>query len=500
MKNFCKKGLVVLFVLMLALTPMLGAVGESLLTQYTRQALEQGLQLDSTLAIELGEGAGAYLSILGEGVFEAVQKALGSLQVTSHVAKDPKEGIVTGMEMALQETEFLSGQVRMTPTQLEMVTSLLPGKTLTLPLEALGGLNPATSLKLDGELLNSLGKSMETYLGILMNWVISNPDMFSESAEAIPQSQVRDAAVSKQTLRVTGAQLKDLLVQFAAAFEQDTQLQGALQKMVEGTDASFSVAEKAKALSQKVNALEPAQGALVVEMLSDAQGAPVECNLTVDPLFQGQSAHVSAQYTRYTLDGVTHRLEGRITREEGVQMALKLSYDEYVKQDTNAQVKALDLRLMRQAAKDAAVEEYALTNENSTITQEGKETQENVFTLSMGGESASGGEGAAVAAQPLSVEVRSQNVTQGTGGADFTWEDAVQISALGTEFLKLRMNGKSAPYSFQDTSANQVVDLGKATQQEKDALLGELETAASQTLEKVLTLLPEDLLKLLNGQ
>lgn len=499
MKDFCKKGLAVLFVFMMSLTPLLGAAGESLLSQYTLRALEKGLQVESTVALSLGEGAGAYLSMMGEGVSQAVQKALDSFTIRGFRAGSGEEACVLGLGLSLQETEFLSGQARMTPSQVEVITSLLPGKTLALPLAALAGLNPQASLQLDEEMLGILGKSLETYLGIAMGWLMENPGLLEEKAQDIPQSQVRDEAVRMQTLRLSGAQLKDLLVKLSTAFEQDAQLHETLQKLLESAGATDSVADMAKKLAQKVSALQPTQEELVLVLLLDGQGTPVEATLTLPPLFGGDHTRLAAQYTRHSLDGVRHQAEVRVTGDEGGQGALKLSYEEYPGQE-GGDVKALSLRLMVQEGQDQPVMETTFTSETTVLTEANKETLDRYFTLRTEQKAVSGEESPGMAAEPMSFQMHSRSVTQGTGGGNFTWEEEAQISAMGMEMLQWRVQGKSAPYSPQDTSSNQVVDLSVATQQEKDALLKELETAAFEALNQAVALLPPELLTLLGGQ
>ena len=175
MRTFWKKGIAVVFALMMAAAPLLGLAEEAMLSRYMSEALEQGLQLDTTADIRLGEGIRTLLPLLmmPEGSFEAIQKTLESLKITARLAKDPKGGNVIGMALSLQDTQLLTGDVQLLPTQLQMTTNLLPGKTLALSLEELGKIQQQIPMNLDAESQAALVKSAGTYIGIVLGWAMS---------------------------------------------------------------------------------------------------------------------------------------------------------------------------------------------------------------------------------------------------------------------------------------------------------------------------------------
>ena len=144
---------------------------------------------------------------------------------------------------------------------------------------------------------------------------------------------------------------------------------------------------------------------------------------------------------------------------------------------------------MVQEGQDQPVMETAFTSETTVLTEANKETLDRYFTLRTEQKAVSGEESPGMAAEPMSFQMHSRSVTQGAGDGNFTWEEEAQISAMGMEMLQWRVQGKSAPYSPQDTSSNQVVDQALPPSRRR-TLLKELETAAFEALVQAVALLP----------
>lgn len=499
MRTFWKKGIAVVFALMMAAAPLLGLAEEAMLSRYMSEALEQGLQLDTTADIRLGEGIRTLLPLLmmPEGSFEAIQKTLESLKITARLAKDPKGGNVIGMALSLQDTQLLTGDVQLLPTQLQMTTNLLPGKTLALSLEELGKIQQQIPMNLDAESQAALVKSAGTYIGIVLGWAMSNPGIMAESSDNIPQDAGRDVATSMKTIRLNGDQLKELLVKLAEAFEKDAELQGVLEKMAKTSSSGGSLAESAEKIAKKIKELKPAQGEVVVEIFTDAQGTPVECSLTMGKLFERMDVDFSSKYTRFTQDGTTYRLEAQLTAPGG-QASVKVSYNDSWDKAANAHNLDLNAEFLIQE-KDAETQQLTLTNKNTTVTDAAKETVNNAFALALESKSADGQESDSMFGS-MTLELGSQSVTQGTGGKDFTSEQDITLSAMGMEILKLHLGIAPTAYVPEDLSANQLVDLSALSQEEGSKLLAEMQEEAGNILMTAVSLLPQELLSLLSEQ
>lgn len=498
--RYLSRGLLLALVLVLFATQALAGADGSLLTERMNQAYESGRQVGAVFSAKLGDGLQMFLP--GE-TFNAVQQLLADTRIVARWAKDEAGLPVVGFEIGIQDVQVLDGTMRMAEDTVAVETSLLPGKTVLMPLNSLGELAQQQPLpvQVDGQTAALFEGALETYLGIVTSWAMETDGLFTQSEIETASTDIRGGAVRSDHLLVTAAQLKDLLVRLLGEFEKDAELQSALDAFLSANgDYEGSMSDAAKELYESARGLAPLDGALKLDMYSGSEGDLVGLDLLMDPMFEGLAGTAFAQYDMLTEDGYeAYAFQARLGFEDGGMAATKVSYS--VEESHTEPVLKSDLLLrgMFQPTDADLISQITLTDARQTEQSEGQErlTDTIEFTMESLGPDGTGRDGGS--AQP-SVAISTQAITNEEASDAFNSDISVLLQALGMEFATLYLNLAADEYVPADTSGNMVIDLSVTTPEEQDALAEELQMGLMTALMNAMQAVPPELLQMLQGE
>ncbi len=495
MKRFLR-GLCLIWVLVLAVA--LPAQAADLLSERMDVAYESGRQVAATVSVQLGDGAALFLQ---QETYDAVQKLLSDTRIVTRWAKDEAGMPAVALEIGIQDVQLLTGEVLLTGDSALLTTNWLPGKTVTLPLSALGEVIEQQPLpvQLDEQTVALFQQVGERYLAVFAAWASRAEGVYAESERETTPTDVRGGSVRADHLVVTAAQMQELLVQLAETFEQDAELQAMLGQYLAASGQSVDMPSLASALAEGMRNLAPmADGALKLDFYQDASAELVGVDFQMDPMFEGAPQSAFARYDRLIGDGDdAYAFQGRMDLEDGGMAAAKISYrtsESHVERTIDTDLLLLG---MVQNVDTDPVSQITLNDKRHTVKGDGQERVDDALTLTM--EQLAPDGSVVEGAMPMSALLNTVSETQAGPNGDFESDTTATLSFMGMELGAFTVKLTSGEYVPVDSSGNAEIDLSKATEEEQQALLQELQTGMAQQLMGAIAVLPPELLQMMQG-
>ncbi|MDR3052064.1 MAG: hypothetical protein LBU67_10170 [Oscillospiraceae bacterium] len=487
MKRNLKKAVALLCVL--ALCPLAALAADAapggLLEAQIQQALDAGRQIDATLRFALEDGVTAMIPA------EYVQPArdlLDALELRAHLAK-PGE---LALELVLSGQSIISGKAYATDTGVALETSLLPGRTLMAPYEALVGLAQSSmpTSGFDLEALAPLMQSVPGYVAAIQTWVQSAMSNVQISTAPSPATAVRDAATQSVSIRITGEQYKALYVALLDTAAADTNLKQWLSDNLGVSAADFDggIAEG----RQAVDTLQPGDGAVDINIYADG-AALVGMDVIVGAIF-GQLKGSGGSFNYGRLTGApgqqlhTLRLGLASGGEEAGSFTLQVALDN---SEPNTSLFGVTLDIV-DAAQTGSVT-AGLGVQKVVTPADGAETLENTVSFSLTGTGDAEGFVPAIDAGLTSSTETTVTADGFTSGAEIT------AFYNGVKQAGLRWTLADAPYTPSDASGRRVQDVTALTPEETAELGAALAQSVQALQGPVLQKLPPSVLSLLMG-
>ncbi len=489
------KGLSLVLVLVMCLA--LPAQAEGLLGKCMEAAYQEGRQVEANISAQLGSGLALFMP---EDMYGAVQQLLEETRIVTRWAKDEAGEPVIGLELSIRDVQLLTGEARLAEGGLAVTTSILPGKTLILPIESVGAMAQQLPVELDDQTAAMMAEAGERYLGIFAIWAQEMEGVYTESDQEIDATDTRGGSVRADHLVVTAEQLQELLVRLADEFASDEALQTVLGQYLQASGQEIDMAELSTALSEGTRNMVPlADGAVRMDFYQDADAEMVGLDFAMDPLFEDAPQTAFAQYDRLIEDGLdSYTFQGKLgLGEEGGMAATKISYRTMESHtEPTIDTELLLLGMVQEAGADP-ISQITLTDERHFEEGDGQERMVDTLTLTM--EQLAPDGSAAEDAMPMTCAVDTQSVTSAGAGEDFESDSTATLTFMGMEMGAISLKLASGEYIPQDISGNAVIDLSQATAEDQQALMEELQTGLMQAVVSAVAVLPPELLQMMQG-
>ena len=517
MKQNAKKGLSLLLVLFMFLLPMAGLAQGDLAAQRIEQAMEAGKQLQLSFFVQIGELVTTQMQLPPE-MLTGITQALDTAEVRLAVAQDAQGMPVITVAALLKDTSMVDATLRFGEAGILIDTSLLTGKTLMMPYEAVmslvegfaAELPPQVSSLMAGEDIDvfagvgdmadtdAIFSSLGAYGQIVTTWVDANrEDMIFYEEQPFAATATRNAAVSRGTIRMQPEQLRALTLALVEQFAQDTALQNAMFSVMDqsGLTTQITPDQIRDDIGGEIAALQAADGALVIEVYMDESDMPVGIDIALTPMFVELPLTTTFAYDYSgddTYGGIALRAFG--PSEEGNQYAVDMRF-QGDQRNPQAPQGAMSIRVANEgpSGNSAMVllgdfdATYADTREALTASLE--------FLME---ENAPSTDGKASNATPISsaqqlFRLDVNSVTEALAGDDFTCDTTVKLDAMGSNVGTLRILLASADFLPTDTSGNTVVDLSTLDEAGMETLNQDMQSGLMRVLFMLISALPPEL-------
>ena len=261
---------------------------------------------------------------------EAISQIAGALKL--YVTAAQTEGGETFyFSVQMQDQTVVDALLNVTEKDIELSTSLVPGKTFVTSLEefekassaTLNGVNLASPEMMD--LREMLVNDYVTYFYKVANWVsevqYEHEDLYQYTDDYIDETETRDGVATQMHARVRNDDFRRLIRSLADTFYEDAELQEYIVNAFKDQGATTeSVFEAGKSVCLAIAALEPNEGATEFVVSYGDDYETVGFDGTMPAMWKGFPFDVGTlSYSRKTLDeSVRHTAEGHMTLREGV--------------------------------------------------------------------------------------------------------------------------------------------------------------------------------------
>lgn len=430
---------------------------------------------------------------------EAISQIAGALKL--YVTAAQTEGGETFyFSVQMQDQTVADALLCVTEKDIELTTSLVPGKTFVTPLEefekassaTLNGVNLASPEMMD--LREMLVNDYVTYFYKVANWVsevqYEHEDLYQYTDDYIDETETRDGVATQMHARVRNDDFRRLIRSLADTFYEDAELQEYIVNAFKDQGATpESVFEAGKAVCLAIAALEPNEGAteFVVSYGDDYEA--VGFDGTMPAMWKGFPFDVGTlSYSRKTLDeSVRHTAEGHMTLREGVgsidgTLALELGN----LLDTGRTNK-LDLNLLVENKYDEVA--------TFTVAAQNEAYQEDEIDYLTGNVQTN------ISLADKAGNTRMAYALQGRGvsgtwkeGEDVYSQSSVNLSISELMDVTLNLDLYSQAYVALDVSGYERVDAAGLDDAAMTQLENELQTGVMQAMYQFMSLVPQEAL------
>jgi hypothetical protein len=463
----------------------------NLLDELIERAAEAGRQINVSLRFALGSQSG-----LPEEYIQAASELLTAFELRAHYAQAGE----IGLELLLSGQPVLSGRGYLLEDSVALETSVLPDRTLLVPYEEIAKLIESDQMFIGGlspEQIAALTQGFTALGAEAASWVETSGVLPEPAEVAVPATAQRDAATQQITVRIDGAQYKELYTRLGQTFIEN-------EGMVQALADLFQVPKEdllsgAGEILAQLESLQPTGEALAETLYTNDQGEFVGLDAVMPVMFEGLPDTKSAfYYDRLTQPGKrTHTIRGEITQTETETGDFSLSVS---RDDSDPATRKLDLHLEGRLKADETEHAASLTVADALSVTRDEQTetvdQQTVFTVALfqpidDWVSQLGGEEQvddmmrtlleSAREQKWTLDLARKTATKALSGDDFTSETVIVASLDGKELGLLSLGLSSTDY----TAPTPLLKTHNVT-----ALTEEETAELSEALDKNLTLLP----------
>ncbi len=483
---------------------VLGVKPGEALTARLFQAISNNRRVEGSLQFELGMQA----PIPAEFV-TAVSETLKVAKLSGSFAQDEMGGEL-GFRLDIADQAAVEGKLLLDADGITLVTSLMPQKAFHISygeIEELLKELPIADL-FSEETMQVLNNSAPKYFDVIGSWMMSAFNNEETTENAVPATDVRDAAAKQETIRITGKQYKDLYVSLIDTFAADAELQQLLIKMGGTTQEEM---DKAIAEAKKVfGELEPTEdGALVMTASLDDVGNLVGFDGAMGTLFKDMEMSSNIRYDYSSKEpGKAHAFQYDVNiGEDKTEFALRYAYD-----DSQDRVRTQETSVRWNfggvnAVNVSAVEQSKYEIHGATETVNGERVvtvgRENVLAELLKDENLSAEtrallKDAKIGQSEMRMPYRGSVTT--LVGDDFIAKYEAQSVVDGDELAKVFYTLSSGEYKRADLTGKTIIEVVKLTPEEWATLAQEAQVGAQQAMMAAMSRLPASALKLIMEQ
>lgn len=505
MKNFYTKVVSLTLALLLCLLPI-AAQAESPIQARMAQVYEGMYPIEATITLELEEGLRELAP--SPEVFEALQKMLRTTELKVFVLKGGLTELPQlGFSLSIQGLKIADASAWLGERGLYVITSLLPGKALLYDdqefTQILG--EQMEQLTAQAENYQAIAASMEKYAAIAYQWMTGTPGLVTLSEDAVPATEKRDSAVASVAFRVTPDQLKSLLVTLAEEFAKDEVLQQLLALSIK-TDSAAAEDFGAQLLAA-AKALPTTGQDMTGQIFAGSDDGLVGIDGMIPAMFGSGDSVASITYDRQTAnDGKTtkHSFIGGLAGENGGISAIKLEIESdlaapqapkeafllWLHQQDSADHGQIDFKISHNAESVLAADREQLASQTG-ISLEFKPGKEGLMSQNDMTDLFSPRD------EDISAQVDFSSDARLVGEKDFVCESTTGFTVMGQKLGKVHVRITSETDFFISTSDLEMVEVSKLDLEGTEALDTELEEGFNAAVVNVVSVLPPELLQMM---
>lgn len=466
-----------MLVLALAILPSL-AMAETepgeLLGERMTQAAGAGRQFSYKLRAEMGETAKMLLA-QDPAQRELVEKVLRETEIEARFAAVGSDTFELQLALIVSGEPLVTGKLFVVDEGLAMVTSLLPGKTMTVPSEKLLAMfnDMQVGGQMNMEVWTELFAVMEDYSAQIQTYLGSQSDAGKIVEEPTAATETRDASAEHAIVTLTAKQIKELALIADQAIYQDPRFHSFLAQIT--SEDVEDVAEELAEITQEIEALKTLEGQLTLAAYEN-EGDLVGLDMKLEQVFEEAPMEMEATYDRLTKGTqVSHTVRGTGTSKED-DSAMSFVFSS-VQDQPDANTKSSEVHFEGNSL--LAGEPFGnmkLDFAQNTQLNGAVETTNATFGFS----AESKDRGAEPSPQMSfggfgSMKVTVDSKTEALAGDDFISRTTADFTMMGMSMFKLEWTLSSEEYVPQDLSGNTVVDITAMSDEEDESLTAELQ-------------------------
>lgn len=495
-----KNKLLALLLALLVMTLPMGGMAEEAAEPGTlmKTLIPEGYANGREIVAGLGLSVDALPDLAAEQM-EAISQIASALKLYVTAAQTDG-GAAFYFSLQMQDQTVVDALLCVTESDIELSTSLVPGKTFVTTLEefekassaTLNGVNLTSPEMMD--LQEMLINDYVTYFYKVANWVsevqYEHEDLYQYTDDYIDETETRDGVATQMHARVRNDDFRKLIRSLADTFYEDAELQEYIVNAFKEQGATTeSVFEAGKAVCLAIAALEPNEGATEFVVSYGDDYETVGFDGTMPAMWKGFPFDVGTlSYSRKTLDeSVRHTAQGHMTLPEGkgsVDGTLAVELGNLL--DTGRTNK-LDLNLLVGNKYDEVA--------SFTIAAQSDAYQEDEIDYLAGNVQANVSLADKAGNSQMAYALQGRGVS-GTWveGEDVYSQSSVNLSVSDLLDVTLNLDLYSQAYVALDVSGYERVNVVGLTDGEMTQLENELQAGVMQAMYQFMSLIPQEAL------